>query len=80
VSPPTSESVFLLRTNYLKFLDGVFTLTKAELDRCKDELSERQIKTAEQLATFWSSHLVAIREQLYQEAIESTKKEPEVRF
>jgi hypothetical protein len=72
--------VLSLRTSYLKLLDGVFTLIKAELDRCEDELSEKQIETAEQLATYWSSHLVTIRKQLYQEAIESTKKEPEVRF
>lgn len=72
--------MFSLRTNYLKFLDGVFTLIKAELDRCEDELSEREIETAEQLATYWSIHLEGIRAKLYQAAIESTKKETEVGF
>ena len=74
--------MFSLRTNYLKFLDGVFTLIKAELDRCDDELSEREreIETAEQLATYWSIHLEGIHAKLYQAAIESTKKETEVGF
>jgi hypothetical protein len=64
----------------LKFLDGVFTLIKAELDESEEELSEKQIETAEQLATYWSSHFAGIREKLYQTAIENTKKETEVRF
>jgi hypothetical protein len=58
----------------------VFTLIKAELDQSEDELSEKQIETAEQLATYWSSHLAGIRDKLYQTAVENTTKETEVRF
>jgi len=58
-------ALFPLRTNYLKFLDGVFTLIKAELDQCEDKLSEKRIETAGQLATYWSSHLAGIHNGLY---------------
>jgi hypothetical protein len=72
------ENTYSLRTHYLKFLDAVFRLIKAELNQCEDLLE--RIETAEQSATWWSGHLVDIREEVYRAAVENTKKETQVRF
>ena len=69
-----------LKTNYLKFLGSVFTQVNGELEKCREELSKKKIKTAEDLAKWWSSHLEGVRTELYQAAIDGAGKAIEVRI
>jgi hypothetical protein len=70
----------MLKTNYLKFLAGVFTQVNGELEKCREELSRKHVRTAEDLAKWWSDHLEGVRAELYKAAIDSAKKELQVRI
>ena len=80
VTTSVSDDQHILKTNYLKVLAGVFTQVNGELEKCLEELRERQIRTAEDLARWWSSHLEGIRTGLYKEAIDSANKAIQVRI
>ena len=48
----------------------MFTQVNGELEKCREELNEKQIRTAEDLSQWWSSHLGGIRTELYKAAID----------
>ena len=75
-----STDPHILKTNYLKFLGGVFTQVKMELDFCRAELSKKRITSAGDLAKWWSSHLESVRPRLYGAAIKSASKDIPVRI
>jgi hypothetical protein len=69
----------ILKTNYLKFLGGVFTEVKMELESWQMELSKKRITSAGDLAKWWSSHLESIRPRLYKAATKAASKDILVR-
>jgi hypothetical protein len=58
----------------------VFTQVNDELEKCREELSVKQIRTSEGLAKWWSSHLEGVRTGLYKAAIDDAKKPIQVRI
>ena len=80
VTTSISDDQHILKTNYLKFLASVFTQVNAELEKCRKEWREKYIRTAEDLAKWWSDHLEGVRAELYKAAIDSAKEELQVRI
>jgi len=74
VTGSLSDDEHILKTNYLKFFASLFTEVNSELEKCLGELSEKQIRTAEELARWWSCHLEGIRTGLYEAAIDGVTK------
>lgn len=74
VATSLSDDQNILQTNYLNFLAGVFTQVNNELEKCREELSVKQIRTSEGLAKWWSSHLEGVRTGLYKAAIDGAKE------
>jgi len=58
----------------------VFTQVNDELEKCREELSVKQIRTSEGLAKWWSSHLEGVRTGLYKAAIDGAKEAIQVRI
>jgi len=58
----------------------VFLQVNGELEKCREELSKKQIRTAKDLAKWWSSHLEGVRTKLYKAAIEGAGKAIQVRI
>jgi len=52
VKTSPSDDQHVLKTNYLKF-GSVFTRVNGGLEKCREELSEKQITSAEDLAKWW---------------------------
>jgi hypothetical protein len=80
VTTSVSDDQHILKTNYLKFLASVFTQVNAELEKCRTEWREKSIRTAEDLAKWWSGHLEGVRAELYKAAIVGANKPIQVRI
>ncbi|KAF8218993.1 hypothetical protein L208DRAFT_1523899 [Tricholoma matsutake] len=70
VTASLSDDQHILKTNYLKFLGSLFMEVNGELEKCLGDLSKKQIRTAEDLAKWWSCHLEGIRTGLYKAVID----------
>ena len=58
----------------------MFTEVDGELEKCREELSGKHVRTAEDLAKWWSSHLEGVRTELYKAAIDGANKAIQVRI
>ena len=58
----------------------MFTQVNGELEKCREELNEKQIRTAEDLAKWWSGHLEGLRTELYKAAIDGAGGAIQVRI
>ncbi|KAF8222578.1 hypothetical protein L208DRAFT_591936 [Tricholoma matsutake] len=70
VTASLSDDQHILKTNYLKFFGSLFTEVDGELEKCMGDLRKKQIRTAEDLAKWWSCHLEGIRTGLYKAVID----------
>lgn len=70
----------MLKTMYLKFLGSVFSTVEAELRACRTELENKQIRSGQELAKWWSDHLIDVRQELYEQAIRVTDEKTPVRI
>ncbi len=80
ITTSVSDDQHILKTNYLKFLGSVFTQVNGELEKCREELSKKQIRTAEDLSKWWSSHLEGLHTELYKVAIDGAGGAIQVRI
>ncbi len=58
----------------------MFAQINGELEKCREELSKKTIRTAEDLAKWWSSHLEGLRTELYKAAIDGAGEAIQVRI
>jgi hypothetical protein len=70
----------MLKTKYLKFLGSVFKQINGELENSQQELNEKKIRTAEDLAKWWSNHLKGVRTEPYKAAIDGAAEANQVRI
>jgi len=80
VTTSVSDDQHMLKTNYLKFLGSVFTQINGELEKSQQELNKKKIRTAEDLAKWWSNHLEGVRTELYKAAIDGAAEANQVRI
>ena len=78
VTTSLSHDQHIMKTNYLKFLGSVFAQVNGELEKCREELSDK--RNAEDLAKWWSRRLESIRPKLYKAAIDGAGEANPVRI